>query len=51
MFQQSCGSMAYVDTDFVIYIYIYLIKLYRYPLSTHFCIYPFELLHWFYGID
>ena len=33
-----------------IYICIYFIKQYRYLLSTHFCIYPFELLHWFYGI-
>ena len=28
----------------------YLIKLYKHPLSTHFCIYPFESPHLFYGI-
>ena len=33
-----------------IYIYIYLIKQYWHPLSTNFCIYPFETPHRFYGI-
>ena len=28
----------------------YLIKQYRYPLSTHFCIYPFESPNRFHGI-
>ena len=29
----------------------YLIKQYRYPLCTHFCNYPFELLHRIYDIQ
>ena len=29
----------------------YMIKQYRYPLSTHFCSYPFESPHRFYGLQ
>ena len=32
------------------FINAYFIKQYRHVLSTYFCIYPFELPHWFYGI-
>ena len=34
-----------------VYIFVnkYLIKQYRHPLSTDFCIYPFELPHQYYG--
>ena len=51
----------YIYTKKIIYTYMYVyvfgkhlfvnthfIKQYRYPLSTHFCIYPFESPHWFY---
>ena len=48
--------LQYIYIYIYIYIYyyyynIYLIKQYRHPLSTHFCIYPFESLHQFYGIQ
>ena len=33
------------------FVNIYFIKHYRHPSLTHFCIYPFESPHWFYGIQ
>ena len=42
--------VRYTHSLSYIYIYIYIIKQYRHPLSTHFCIYPFESLHQCYRI-
>ena len=59
----ASGYPSTTVANFTIYIYIYIyiyrqyffvntyfIKQYRHPLSTHFCIYPFESPHRFYGI-